>query len=119
MGDACLVPRSAADWMLNGEHGVSSDTIFAVMIGATTPTRRAFGNWPHDPDDFRRCLLLIERVPEWNSRIGEMAKLGKEWAAVAAHWDEWSALFEEERAGRTTGGWTAPRLYDAMKAEGL
>ena len=64
----------------------------------------------HDPDDFGRCLGLLEAVPELREHVPKMAEHGKVWTAYVAHWAEMEALYQEEfRLGR------APKLAALMK----
>ena len=114
----------ALTWITGDDTGISSTAIWARMMGAPQSGRYAFGNYPHDPDDFGRCYRLLASIPEWRPRIGEMAAEGEVWARLAAAWDELSALYEEE--ARTFGvdpaarqfGWRAPRLYARLKELG-
>lgn len=108
--------KRLGNWLLHGEHGISSMAIAGVLMGGTV-TKGQGGWWhPSDPDDLRRCLTLLEAVPEWRGRIGEMASVSKEWAALAAHWDELAALLEEEVPGwRTRTPGMAPKTYARMR----
>ena len=60
---------------------------------------------PYDPDDFGRCLGLLEAVPELREHVPKMAEYGKVWAAYVEHWDALETLFGEN----------APKLYARMK----
>lgn len=64
--------EQASDWLLRGERGSSSEAMFAVLTGLSKGNERAY---PSDPDDLRRCRLLLEHVPELAPRIGAMAKV--------------------------------------------
>jgi UTP:GlnB (protein PII) uridylyltransferase len=65
---------------------------------------------PYDPDDFGRCLGLLEAVPELREHVPKMAEHGKVWTAYVAHWAEMEALYQEEfPLGR------APKLAALMK----
>ena len=111
-----LTPAMAS-WLANGERGTSSDMIFETMTGLPTNNAfRCFGGYPSDPDDLSRCRRLLDQVPEFRARLGEMARHGKEWAALVKHWDELCALMDEEaprwmthREGR------APKTYELMR----
>ena len=37
--------------------------------------------------------MLLDAVPEWRARLGEMAKVGPEWAALVERWAELEALY--------------------------
>ncbi|MCB0374546.1 MAG: hypothetical protein KDD04_01355 [Sinomicrobium sp.] len=43
------------EWIINGETGISSKTMWAAITGTVTAGRKGYGfDVPHDPDDFRR-----------------------------------------------------------------
>lgn len=94
-------------WLRGTDTGVSSRTILAVMTGRPTFDS---GGHPRDPDDFGRCYRLLKRFPAWRSRMGEVAQHSLAWKALAEHWDELTALWEEESPSRT-----CPRLYARMQ----
>lgn len=81
------------DWILGGDTGVSSKTIFAVMVG-----RRMDGallpNVPFDADDFGRCYRLLKAFPEWRERLPEVAERHPEWSALVGAWAELEAMYE-------------------------
>ena len=90
-------------WLANGETGISSKTIHAVLTGMvdntvfnTSPSWFRYDT-PHDPSDFRRCYLLLKFIPEWKQRLHEVAERFPEWKPFVEHWDELTQLYEEER----------------------
>lgn len=95
------------DWLLNGETGVSSKTICAVMTGSVARDNDV----PHDPSDFGRCYKLLALFPEWRERLGEVAAKFPMWGPMVEAWDELAALYEEE----TKAGHKAPKLYERMQ----
>lgn len=113
--------EDAINWLAGGERGVSSNSIFQVLTGYPALKSRGRGrppDIPHDPDDLRRCLLLLEAVPELAPRIGEMAKVSPEWAAMSARWDEVVCMFVAECApqgGWKNGQWRCPLTYRLMR----
>lgn len=117
------LPDGAAKWLESGEHGLSSQSIFTKLSGLNI-----MGNWsqwglctPSGPDDLRRCILLLDMVPEWRERLFEMAVVSDKWAALARHWTELETLFNEECPHWRTNkyGWRAPQTYERMKEIGL
>lgn len=92
------LPLGADTWRRYGEHGVSSEAIFDRMVYGSTSVRWA-SNHPYDPDDFRRCELLLRMVPEFRRRLPEMAGESPVWARLVERWDEIAALMEEELPG--------------------
>lgn len=112
------MPAAAAEWMRHGERGISSNSIFEAMTGVP-----AVGTWGHrppsDPDDLRRCRLLLEAVPEFAARIGEMAIHGRGWERIAPIWPQLCATMDEEVPDWRDGGdGRAPRTYAMMKKAG-
>lgn len=107
----------ALDWIVGRDTGVSSEAIWTHMMGRK-PSEKWPGNWPHDPDDLGRCVRLLELIPEWRSRIGEMASYGRGWAALVPHWAALTTLLAQEigpefKPGRDK---RAPLTYAAMKS---
>jgi hypothetical protein len=127
-GDACHAcggrghtlpdcPRAKAttpeEWIHGPDTGLSSKTIWSVMMGNSA----VLGMWgatePADPDDFGRCYRLLQKFPEWRARMPEVAAKYPRWAKLVAAWDELTRLFEEE-SKRTDK--QAPKLYARMQS---
>jgi hypothetical protein len=112
--DASITERAAA-WGASGDTGISSEALCSVMLGRDP--RRDWGyNYPHDPSDLGRCLRLLDKIPEWASRISEMAKLSPEWAALVARWEEIAATMVDEVGIDWSKGREAPKTYALMKS---
>lgn len=102
-------------WVMGPDTGISSMTIYAVMMGAGTPAHTGF---PHDPDDFGRCHRLLKSFPEWRKRLPELATTyGGSWAALVEHWDELATLYEAGPDGVTKDGRypVMRKLYDRLQ----
>lgn len=106
------LPQSAIEWLAHGKRGMSSNTIFQTLTGIDTGSAGAF---PWDPDDFTRCEKLLTAVPEFRSRMGEVAAISKQWAALVSNWDKIKALIEEEAPEWDKGIGSAPKAYRLMK----
>lgn len=111
------VEQRALIWATFGEQGISSRTIFAVMTGVMAYEDKFPYEWrrfnvPHDPADFRRCYLLLKLIPEWREQLEEMGKTFDNWWPFVYHWDEMTALYEQER-NNPKG--TCPKLYELMR----
>jgi len=102
---AVITPQ---DWLHHGEVGLSSKTIWRVMTGHPVAARDQ--TTPSDPDDFRRCHLLLEAFPAWRARLPEVAARYPAWAPLVREWDRLTALYLEEIP---TG--YGPRLSKAMQ----
>ena len=102
-------------WACSDEVGMSSVFMarrLSAHAGLRFPGHRIKDEpaHPYDPDDFGRCLGLLEAVPELRLHIAKMAEYGKVWAAYVEHWDELETLYKEESIGEN-----APKLYARMK----
>lgn len=102
-----------SSWIIEGEVGTSSKTMWLALMGIVTRPRRLDSfevGIPHDPDDFRRCLLLIEAVPEWEGQLQKVADVFPAWQPYIREWQTMKRLYQEESPyGK------CPRLYDFMK----
>jgi hypothetical protein len=108
------VTPEATAWHLDGEHGISSRAIFDRLTFGRT-TRQWGSNHPADPDDFRRCQLLLRAVPEFRARLSEMAAESPEWARLVERWDDIHALIEADVPGYLDGArGNANRAYHLM-----
>lgn len=105
---------AAKEWLATGQHGISAMTIFRRLTGQGPVIREEH---PHDPDDFGRCRLLLEQVPELRPRLNEM-EFSPVWTALVACWDELCDLMDEEAPAWRSGKKAAPRTYDRMKSLG-
>jgi hypothetical protein len=117
------IPRATADgdaigWLSNGDTGISSETIWRVMMGRST-TGRQWDSWPSDPDDFGRCYRLLLVMPSWRARLGEVAQRFPKtpWVALVEKWADVERLFLEETGG-ALDNWSAPKTYELMKELG-
>ncbi len=79
--DGGTIEERLGDWLHNGERGLSSEYVAHFMSGVEA--RHAY---PHDYDDLRRVILLIDRIPEWSSRMQELSEV-KGWERIAPQWE--------------------------------
>lgn len=87
----CATPYSR--WWYGVDVGLSSAAIFATLC----PDRRlaekaavySFGSTPRDADDLSRCVLLLQKFPEWRGRLNEVAAKYPDtaWPEIVAAWD--------------------------------
>lgn len=108
------------EWVLGPYTGASSETIFSVLAKRcfyhlADPKRRVpfRVSVPGDPDDFSRCHRLLETMPGWAERIGEVGEVYKTWKPFSDHWPELTALWLEER-----GSGVCPKLYARLQELG-
>ena len=74
--------KKVLDWFIAGETGMSSKCMASRLTG-----RDHDKSHPHDGGDFRRCLGLLDAVPELRERLPEMAAVSEYWAALIENWD--------------------------------
>jgi hypothetical protein len=111
--------RAARRWLAAGEQGLSSCSIFWRLTGVKPDTISGESKYhhPHDPSDLRRCLLLLDQVPEFRGRIKEMSGCSQEWNALVGRWDELVRLLESELPRKQ---WASPpRDAEAPKTYAL
>lgn len=99
--------QGIAAWRRTDQVGASSD-FMAARLGKAG--RRDYA-YPLDPDDFGRCLTLLEAAPELRDNLKDMADEGPEWAALISQWDELERLWREESPSGQ-----CPKLCKMMQA---
>jgi hypothetical protein len=97
-------------WLLGGERGLSSVAMVAHITGQGGKT-----NHPHDPDDLRRCRLLVESVPLIRHNLHQMAGCSPTWARIIAAWDELCALMDGEAPSWRQAIGSAPQTYALLQ----
>lgn len=102
--------RRVISWLLSDDTGASSQAICAHMMGEACE-----GDYPHDPSDLGRCLRLLDRVPEFQSRIREMAVHGPGWAGLIENWDTIVHLYHHEDGQPPEHRPQSPQTYKALK----
>lgn len=109
----------AVRWLACGQRGLSSESIFQHLTGIPTLKdhwQSEFPRTPSDPDDMRRCRLLLEQVPELEPLFRRrMASASKQWAALVQRWDEICAVMDEESPEWRAGKGRASKTYDLMR----
>lgn len=88
-----VVPQSALEWLVDGERGRSSDAVFAFLTHAKTMASTAH---PRDAHDFRRCRLLLDRVPEFRGAFPLVKYLSPTWARITINWAKLCGAMEAE-----------------------
>ena len=87
------VYSKAMFWLNNGQTGSSSETMWNCLMG-----NKDFSiSFPYDPSDFNRCYGLLEMVPEWKSRLSEVAVLSPEWKGIIENWDKLVAYLKDQK----------------------
>lgn len=93
------IEKRAVDWLTGSDTGSSSEAILDHMMGMAAGVDLA-ARYPRDVADWGRCFRLLELIPEWRERIGEMSRHGPYWTALVSRWrDIESAYRRDMRAG--------------------
>lgn len=114
-GGAALALEAFAEWLANGEVGLSQLAVVQRLTGVrmtANGTREAgCSDAPRDPSDFRRCLRMFDMVPIARQYVHLMRDVSPAWMRISDRWEELEDLYREEAP---TG--KAPRTYERLKA---
>lgn len=106
--------EAATRWLASGERGISSNTMFKHLTGVDALSGDR-GSHPWDTDDFRRCRLLLEQVPELVQKMHLMRNVSKQWEDLLYLWaDVCTAMDEESPNWRDRQG-SSPTAYKLIK----
>lgn len=98
------------EWLLFSDNtGVSSKTIGSTIILGRPYEKPGF---PFDPADLRRCVGLLDAIPELRDHMDKVAKLNPVWAVMVKNWD---ALEQSLRNEMKREDGKAPVTYAAMR----
>jgi hypothetical protein len=103
-------------WLINGEHGISSKNMFAVLSGGYAQAEGRLCT-PSDPDDFKRCSQLLQAVPQWRSELHKLKPISETWSNLVYNWDKLETMLIEARElwSKNKG---AKEMYEFMKQLG-
>jgi hypothetical protein len=105
------------NWFATGQVGLSSKSMACAAAGL--PQDPQWGaHHPSDPDDFNRCLLLIDQVPEIREHFQAIAALSQTWARLIDRWDEVEKCFLDEVGFNWSKARRASKTYELMKEIG-
>ena len=92
------------EWLESGQTGLSSLALCKAAFPQTQYYKldkmieRDLDNYPHDNADFKRCMLLIEQVPEIRQKMPELSGLNQKWQNLFTHWDNIESLIIRNKA---------------------
>lgn len=104
------IQKKVLNWVATGRVGASSKTM--AMAACDLPNE---GDYPHDPDDLNRCLLLLKAVPEVRDNFEKIAALGVVWKRLVGRWAEIEASFLDEVGLNWCKAKSAPKTYALMR----
>jgi len=101
----------AINWIITGNVGKSSKTLWVAMFGITFEDER-FGDIPYDPDDFSRCyeLMKLATPEQLKKALDDVVILCPRWIPYAREWDELVELYEH---AKSIGIYS--KMYEFMK----
>lgn len=100
------------EWQAKGRVGISSATMASIALGMEKNFYHGRFDAPSDPADLRRCMLLVEEIPEIKDSFPEIAKRVKRFAPILREWDHLVSLLKEELKRPDK---RAPETYALMK----
>lgn len=99
-------------WQTSGNVGVSSATMASIALGLKRNIYGSSFDAPSDTSDLRRCMLLVEEIPEIREHFDKISVVCKQFAPIIKEWD---SLIEMLKAEISTGNGSAPKTYKRMK----
>ncbi len=95
-------------WQSTGDVGISSATLASIACGLKKNIYGHHFGAPHDAADFRRCVALVEQIPEIRDSFDKVAKRVPAFKGILNEWDSLVALLKSEMK---TYGNKAPETY--------
>lgn len=83
--------KLANEWIVGGDTGTSSITIWSVMMRSSIPQGRC--DIPYDFADFGRCHRLLETIPSWRERMPEVSEISARWRPLVERWSFLTAVY--------------------------
>ena len=83
--------KTAVRWIVSDEAGVSSITIWCVVMGVKCRNPSI----PWDVGDFGRCARLLASIPSWRARLPEVAKTHNDWIPLVKNWDRLTEMYDK------------------------
>ncbi|EHW7098116.1 hypothetical protein K3H93_003245 [Escherichia coli] len=83
-------------WQSTGDVGISSAILASIACGLK---KNIYGHGfgaPHDAADFRRCVALVEQIPEIRDSFDKVAKRVPAFKGILNEWDSLVALLKSE-----------------------
>lgn len=93
--DATPLEQQAYAWLRDGRVGSSSYALCVALTGVENPNKDfpVASDFPHDSDDFSRCVGFFEAVPLARPFLESMNQGGPGWKALLPVWHELEELF--------------------------
>lgn len=98
------------EWILNGDLGISSKTIWGALMGVKVIEN----DKPYDPDDFSRCWKLVKRCNVPLSNLKKVVEAYPYWKPYIDNWDKLTEMYERNRAEKWVNS-EEIGMYEFMK----
>ena len=93
LADTCGLTEGAREWIRSGEHGLSSLYLLYAVTGYYVGAKPPKVSAPCDPDDLRRCLLMLNACGLNNDIYRAECK---EWTGLLENWELIAHTFAAE-----------------------
>lgn len=106
----------AMEWLVVGDTGLSSINILSHTLSKGKTLNLKFTDakfHPRDPSDLKRCVHLLDKVPELRESLYIMRNVSRYWEALIDRWDELEGSLKAEMASNPEA---APETYKLMKS---
>jgi hypothetical protein len=83
------------EWIVQGEVGVSSKTMWAALMGVFPKAAGKGFTWdvPHDPDDFRRCMQFVEACQITMEQLQKIKEIVPWFAPIIDNWGQLVTMY--------------------------
>lgn len=88
------------EWIIKGEVGVSSKTMWAVLKGIEV--NDTFGDKPYDPADFGRCYKFAKQCGLTNDDLNKISTILPYWEPYIKNWGKLCEMYEENENNNWT-----------------
>lgn len=89
----------AMEWLVCGDTGLSSTNILTNILssGKTGKIKNFYAkSHPFDPSDLKRCVILLDKIPELRDSLHIMRSVSKQWDVLIENWDELERSLKSE-----------------------
>lgn len=86
------------EWIIYGQVGRSSKTMWAAITGAARPGEPMGGDFgmPHDVADFKRCLRFVQACEVTPEQLSKVTEVFPWFAPFIENWERLVELYYEE-----------------------
>ena len=109
------IEQRASEWLTGTDTGASSEAILDHMLGMAAPGGDLASRYPRDVADWGRCYRLLELLPEWRERIGEMSRHGPYWTALVSRWRDIESAYRRDMRADGPADLLIRRLVRALE----